>query len=582
MNGQQQTGPSEGIWQKVCRFVPGIKALSRYQPSWLGSDVAAGLSVAAVALPVGVAYSDLVGVPAVYGIYSAIFPLLAYALFGSSRQLMVGPDGPLCLLVASSLALLAGGDPTRYLSLMVAMTLLTGVFLVVAGFFRLGFIANFLSQPILTGYLTGASLIIMVGQLPKLLGIPVEASGFFPKVAQLANRIGQVHLPTLILGVSMIVVLLVLRRLTPSLPGALIVSAAGGIAVATLHLQDLGVAVLGQVPGGLPQFHLPSLEVLSSPSLLRDAAGVVLMSFTSGMLTVKSFARRNHYDVDANQELIAFGACNIASGIGQGFPVTGTGSRTAVNDAMGGKSQLVGIVAAAVMFLVLLFFTAPLAFVPVTVLAAVIIVASSGLLDFAALRDLSAISRRELALCLSTTIGVLVFGMLPGILLAIILSLMWLLSVASHPTEEVLGKIPDQEGFHSVTIHPNTETIPGLLLYRFDSSLVFFNVDAFRDGLLKQVSLNQSKVEWVVVDASNFNVIDATAVSKIDELREEFQATGIQMIFAGLRHDLSRFFKSAWTRKRYEAEGRFDYPTMISAIEAFREYNDNKSTTGRQ
>ena len=566
-----------GLRQRIFRFAPGIEALSRYQPAWLPSDVAAGLSVAAVALPVGVAYADLVGVPAVYGIYSAIFPLLAYVLFGSSRQLIVGPDAPLCILVAASLGLLAGGDPTRYLSLMLAMTLLTGVLLVIAGLFRLGFIANFLSQPILTGYLTGAALIIMVGQLPKLFGISIEASGFFPKVIQIASRLDQVHLPTLILGVSMLVVLLVLRRVAPSLPGALIVSAVGGIAVGVLHLQNMGVAVLGEVPGGLPKFHFPSLEVLSRPSLLRDAAGIVLMSFTSGMLTVKSFARRNHYDVDANQELIAFGACNIASGIGQGFPVTGTGSRTAVNDAMGGKSQLVGVVAAGAMFLVLLFFTSPLAYVPVTVLAAVIIVASSGLLDVAALRDLSAVSRRELALCLSTAIGVLVFGMLPGILLAIALSLLWLLSVASNPTAEVLGEVDELKGFFSIVSHPNARTIPGLLLYRFDSSLVFFNIDAFRDSLRKQVNLAQTPVEWVVVDARPVNVIDATAVGKIDELREEFQARGIRINFTGLRHDLMRFFKSGWTQKRYEAEGRFDFPTMAAAIEAFQEYGDDKS-----
>ena len=582
MNGPHQSGSKTTLRQRIFRFAPGLEALFHYQPAWLRNDVAAGLSVAAVALPVGVAYADLVGVPAVYGIYSAIFPLLVYALFGSSRQLMVGPDAPLCLLVAASLGLLAGGDPARYLSLMLAMTLLTGVLLVIAGLFRLGFIANFLSQPILTGYLTGAALIIMVGQLPKLFGISIDAGGFFPKVAQIATRLDQVHLPTLILGGSMLIVLIVLKRIAPSLPGALIVSAVGGIAVAVFNLQNFGVAVLGKVPGGLPTLHFPSLSALSNASLLRDAAGIVLMSFTSGMLTVKSFARRNHYEVDANQELIAFGACNLASGIGQGFPVTGTGSRTAVNDAMGGKSQLVGVVAAGTMFLVLLFFTAPLAFVPVTVLAAVIIVASSGLLDFAALRDLSAISRREIALCLSTAIGVLVFGMLPGILLAIALSLLWLLSVASNPTEEVLGEVADLKGFFSVDLHPNARTIPGLLLYRFDSSLVFFNVDAFRDGIRKQVNIARTPVECVIVDARPVNVIDATAVGKIDELREEFRARGIRINFAGLRHDLMRFFKSAWTQKRYEAESRFDFNTMASAVEAFQKHRDNKPATGTQ
>ena len=573
MNGPHQSGSKTTLWQRIFRFAPGLEALFHYQPAWLRNDVAAGLSVAAVALPVGVAYADLVGVPAVYGIYSAIFPLLVYALFGSSRQLMVGPDAPLCLLVAASLGLLAGGDPARYLSLMLAMTLLTGVLLVIAGLFRLGFIANFLSQPILTGYLTGAALIIMVGQLPKLFGISIDAGGFFPKVAQIATRLDQVHLPTLILGGSMLIVLIVLKRIAPSLPGALIVSAVGGIAVAVFNLQNLGVAVLGKVPGGLPTLHFPSLSVLSNASLLRDAAGIVLMSFTSGMLTVKSFARRNHYEVDANQELIAFGACNIASGIGQGFPVTGTGSRTAVNDAMGGKSQLVGVVAAGAMFLVLLFFTAPLAVVPSTVLAAVIIVSSYGLFDLAALRDLSATSRRELALCLTTSFGVLVLGMLPGILLAIALSLIWLLRVGSNPTEAVLGEVAEWKGYFNVAVHPHARTIPGLLLYRFDSSLVFFNVDIFRDRIRKKISTATTPVAWVVVDASPINVIDATALGKIDELREELSAKNITLSFAGVRHELTTFFKAAWTKQRSEAEGRFNFPTINDAVAAFREHN---------
>jgi high affinity sulfate transporter 1 len=567
-----------GLPQRVLRFAPGLKVLSRYQHAWLPSDVAAGLSVAAVALPVGVAYADLVGVPAVYGIYSGIFPLLAYALFGSSRQLMVGPDAPLCLLVAASLTLLAGGDPARYLSLMVAMTLLTGVLLVVAGLFRLGFIANFLSQPILTGYLAGAALIIMVGQLPKLFGISIDASGVFPKVAQIAGRMDQIHLPTLILGGSMLIILIVLKRIAPSLPGALIVSAVGGIAVAVFNLQDLGVAVLGNVPGGLPALHFPSLSALSNATLLRDAAGIVLMSFTSGMLTVKSFARRNHYEVDANQELIAFGACNLASGFGQGFPVTGTGSRTAVNDAMGGKSQLVGVVAAGAMFLVLLFFTAPLAVVPSTVLAAVIIVSSYGLFDLAAIRDLSATSRRELALCLTTSLGVLILGMLPGILLAIALSLLWLLHVGSNPTEAVLGEVPELKGYFSVDVHPHARLIPGLLLYRFDSSLVFFNVDAFRDRIRKKINTAATPVVWVVVDASPINVIDATALGKIDELREELSAQGITLNFAGARHELTQFFKSAWTEKRGETEERFNFPTINDAVAAFRGHMEKQST----
>jgi high affinity sulfate transporter 1 len=580
MNQAHDTQPSSGSRSAIFRFVPGLETLLHYKPSWLSHDIAAGLSVAAVALPVGVAYANLVGVPAVYGIYSAIFPLLAYALFGSSRQLIVGPDAPTCLMVAASLALLANGDADRYLSLMVAVSLVTGVLLVIAGFFRLGFIANFLSQPILTGYLTGSGLILMVGQLPKLLGVSLDAQGFFPQVAQLATMLSQTHLPTLILGACMLIVLILLRRVAPGLPGALIVAAAGGVAVVFLDLQDLGVAVVGTVPSGMPTFHFSLFDASTFAGILRDATGIVLLSFTSGMLTAKSFARKNRYDVDANQELIAFGASNIASGLGQGFPVTGTGSRTAVNDSMGGKSQVVGIVAALAMLLILLFFTAPLTFVPITVLAAVILLSAYGLLDFAAMRELATISRRELGLCLATTLGVLVFGMLPGILVAVALSLLWMLAVGSKPTEEVLGEVAELKGFYSLAHHPDAREIPGLLVYRFNSSVVFFNSDSFRDGVRAAIEAATEPVEWVVVDTSPFNVVDATAFSKIDDLREELAARNIVLNFSGTRRDLTRFFRKDWTEKRFKDTRAFNFPNIEAAVEAFRSREEAIPPTG--
>ena len=416
-----ESGQEAGAFGRLARrFMPGLEALSRYDRSWLSSDVAAGVSVAAIALPVGIAYADLAGVPAVIGMYSAIFPLLAYALFGSSRQLMTGPDAATCVIVASSLGPLAGGDPDRYMALLLVLTLTTGVMYIVAGLVRLGFIANFLSMPILTGYLNGISLIIVVGQIPKLLGYSSEAGEFFPKLVEVVQRLDQSHLPTVTLGLSLLVALVVIRRVLPRAPAALVVVVAGMGAVAFLGLEAQGVAVLGHVPAGMPSFHWPDLGLAFHRRFLGDAAGIVLVSFTSGVLTAKSFARRNRYDVDANQELIAFGACNLASGLAQGFPVTGADSRTAVNDAMGGKSQLVGLVAAGAMLLVLVFLTRPLATVPITALAAVVTLSAAGLFDAAALRQLFAVSRLELLLSVGTTLGVLVLGVLPGVLLALL------------------------------------------------------------------------------------------------------------------------------------------------------------------
>ena len=580
MTGQAR---QPGTFRRLARrYAPGLETLSRYDRSWLPNDLGAGLSVAAIALPVGIAYASLAGVPPVVGMYSAIFPLLAYALFGSSRQLMIGPDAATCIMVAASLGPLSGGDPERYLALLLVLTLMTGVLYVVAGFGRLGFIANFLSQPILTGYLNGIALIIIAGQLSKLLGYSSEAGDFFPKLIELVHKIGQIDLPTLILGLGLLVLLLLLRRFLPKVPGAFVVIIVGIVAVVVLGLEDRGVAVLGKVPAGLPTFHFALLDPETYENLFRDAAGLMLISFTSGVLTAKSFARRNRYEIDANQELIAFGAGNLVSGLAQGFPVTGADSRTAVNNAMGGKSQLVGIVAAGTMLLILFFLTAPLAYVPTTGLAAVIIISAVGLFDFSALRELYSVSYRELLLSITTTLGVLVLGVLPGVLLAVALALIWLLYVGSRPHDATLGRMAGVKGFHNIEDYPEATTIPGLLLYRFDSDIVFFNADYFKQRVLSAIAASKTPVEWVVVDASPVNVLDVTAIQKIDELREELAARGIVLAHARAKRNLARFFRGDWMKKRLDAGQAHDFPTLKSAVQAFRRRPNPSSTSESQ
>ena len=551
------------------KFMPGLGIFRRYERSWLRSDLGAGLSVAAIALPVGIAYADLAGVPAVVGMYSAIFPLLAYALFGSSRQLMTGPDAATCIIVAASLGPLAGGDPERYLALMVILTLMTGILYVVAGFSRLGFIANFLSQPILTGYLNGIALIIIAGQLRKLFGYSGEAEEFFPKLTEFIVQLDHSHLPTLVLGLGLLAALLILRRIAPRLPAALVVVVAGIIMVVMLGLDQNGVAVLGSVPAGLPSLHIATFESATFKMLFADAAGIALVSFTSGVLTAKSFARRNRYEVDANQELIAFGACNIASGLAQGFPVTGADSRTAVNNAMGGKTQLVGVVAAAAMLVILFFLTEPLGYVPTAALAAVIMVSAVGLFDFRELRNLYQASHRELLLSVGTTLGVLILGVLPGVLLAVALSLFWLLTVVSRPHDGVLGRVKGIKGFHHVADFPDAITIPGLILYRFDANLVFFNADYFRDRVRAVILASKTPVEWVVVDMSSVNVVDITAVQKFEELREELAARGIILATARVKRGLSRFFNYDWGVKQRARHAQYRFHTVKSAVRAF-------------
>ena len=557
------------------RVAPGFEALSRYDASWLPNDLAAGLSVAAVALPVGIAYAELAGVPTVVGMYSAIFPLLAYAIFGSSRQLMVGPDAATCIMVAASLGHLSAGDPEKYLALMVMLTLMTGVLYVVAGIARFGFIANFLSQPILVGFLNGIALLIVVGQLPKLFGFSLESSEFFDKLLEISAKVREAHLPTLFLGFGLLVLLLLTRRFAPKLPAALVVVIVGIIVVISLGLEGRGVSLLGEVPAGLPEMHFALFDMTTYAELFGDAAALMLISFTSGVLTAKSFARRNRYEINANQEMIAFGAANILTGIAQGFPVTGADSRTAVNDAMGGKSQLVGIVAAGTMLLVLFFLTEPLAYVPDSGLAVVIIVSAFGLFDYAALRELYTISRRELLFSVVTTLGVLLMGALPGVFLSIILTLIWLLHVGSRPRDAILGRTKGigVRGFHSTQDYPDAKTYPGVIIYRFESDLLFYNVDYFKERLLKAISESSSPVEWVIIDSSPINVVDVTAIQKLTELREELASRGISLVHARLKRSLARFFSEKWASVRMEKAKEYSFPTVSSALDAFRARN---------
>jgi high affinity sulfate transporter 1 len=557
--------------RSILDWMPGLVSLLHYQRGWLSSDLAAGLSVAAIALPVGIAYSSLAGVPPVVGIYSAIFPLLAYALFGSSKQLMTGPDAATCIMVAASLAPMAGGDPQQYMAMLVILTLMSGVLYVIAGMGRLGFIANFLSQPVLTGYLNGIALIIIVGQMPKLFGYASHAGEVLPQLREFIFSIGQLHLPTTLLGLGLLVLLVLIRRFVPALPSALVVVVVGIVLIVGLKLEQSGIVLLGHVPAGLPTLHFAIFDHETYRKLFHSAAGLVLISFTSGVLTAKSFARRNHYSLDPNQELIAFGACNIVAGLAQGFPVTGADSRTAVNNAMGGKTQLVGVVAALSMLVILFFLTGPLAYVPITGLAAVIIISAIGLFDIGSLRELRQISTRELMFSLTTTAGVLLLGVLPGVFFAITLSLIWLLSVGARPRDEVLGRQKGVKGFHNILDYPEARTVPGLLLYRFDADLLFYNIDYFIERIRHAIATATEPVQWVVIDASPINVMDVTALQKVTELREELASKGIVLAHAHAKSNLARFFNGHRSEQQ-QGDRKFNgFPTLKSAIAAFHQ-----------
>ena len=542
--------------------------LTGYQKSWFRYDLLAGVSVAAVALPIAIAYSQLAGVPPVYGLYSSLLPLLAYAFIGSSRQLIVAPDAATCAIVAAVVGPLAGQDPGRYVSLTAALAVIAGVFCIAAGLARLGFLTNFLARPILTGYLNGIAICIITGQLGTLFGFRVVPTGFFRLVWQFVSKLGETHWPTLAVGATTLVLLLLLARVAPRVPGPLVAVALGIAGSAALGLARLGVKVLGHIPAGFPALTIPDVGAADWQPLAAGAIGLALISYNSAMVTAKSFAVKNHYDIDANREFIALGVANIGSGILQGFAVSGADSRTAVNDSMGGKSQVTGLVAAAGLALALLFLTGPLGWLPTAVLSAVLIKAALGLFDLRTLVSLRRASYREFRLCIITLLGVITVGVLPGVVVAVGVAIVQLLMRASHPHDAILGRIPGSNDYHDKENHPEAEAVPGLVIYRFDSSLVFFNADHFKARVRTVIKEARAPVRAFVLDAESMPYLDTTGAAILDQLGGDLAREGITLAIAAAKGPVRGLMDRTGLAGRFGPDRMFR--TVPAAVEALR------------
>jgi high affinity sulfate transporter 1 len=552
----------------IGRYVPGLVALRSYDRSWFRYDLVAGVSVAAVAVPIAIAYSQLAGVPPAHGLYASILPLVAYAFFGSSRQLIMAPDAATCAIVAATILPLAAQDPARYVSLSMVLAIITGIFCIAAGLARLGFLTNFLARPILTGYLNGIAVSIVSGQLGRLFGFSLEPAGFFRLVAEFVSSLGRTHALTFGLGVATFVLLRVLKRVAPKIPGPLVAVAAGIAVSSAFQLGERGVALLGTIPAGLPALIIPDISDSDIGPLVLGAMGLALISFNSAMVTARSFAVKNRYEIDSNQEFIALGVADIGAGLLQGFAISGADSRTAVNDSVGGKSQVTGLVAAALIVLVLIFLTAPLALLPITVLAAVLINAAIGLFDLPSLLRLRRISRQEFRLSLVTFLGVITVGVLPGVVIAVALALVQLLARASHPHDAVLGRVPSTGSFHDIKNNPTAETFPGLLIYRFDASLLFFNSDHFKSRVRSIVAEAQTDVRCVLLSAEAMPFVDTTGAACLEEVCVELADRGIVFKVAGAKEPVRLMFDLTGLRQHIGPE-HFS-PTVAAAVEAFR------------
>lgn len=554
--------------QRFSRIAPGLPDLLTYNRADLPSDIIAGLSVAAVALPVGVAYAQLAGFSPEVGLYASILPLVAYAFFGTSRQLIIGPDAATCALVAAAVSPLAAGNKELYVSLSVTLAFLAGVFCIAARFLRLGALADFLSRPILVGFLNGMAFSIMLGQIGKIFGFPIVKDGIVPRLIEFVSKLGLTHVPTLGIGLLAFVVLAVSPRLVPRLPAALAAMIVTGVAVVLLGLEAASVKTVGPVPAGLPGLSFPSFPAEHIPVLSAQAAGLALIAFSSMMLTARSFAAKNRYEIDVDREFAALGMANIAAAMSQAFAVSGADSRTAMSDAAGGRTRVTGLVTAAAVTAVLLFFTGPLQYVPVAALGAVLVKAAMSLLDLRALKAFYQIDRRELAVSLLATLGVVAVGAVQAILVAVILALLRFVRLVSRPKIEILGAVSGRPGLHSTERHPTAATVPGLLLFRFNGPIVFFNAPFFKRSVLEAAEAAGPDLKWFVIDMIPVTLMDITGLQTATDVIEILRARGIAFIAAGRETEWRQWAESRHVRQEYRS-----FPTLRSALKAFQQEN---------
>ncbi|TDB62989.1 SulP family inorganic anion transporter [Photorhabdus khanii] len=531
-------------WKKLQRWMPGLGNFSHYRKEWFSHDLRAGLSVAAVALPVAIAYAELMGISAIIGLYACILPMFTYALFGTSRQLIVGPDAATCAVIAAAVAPLVFGNEDVRWQLTIAMTLMTGIWCILASHFRLGAFADFLSRPILKGLMNGVALTIIVDQLAKVFGFAGVPVGLIERVVALPAKLMSTHLPTLTMSVATMLILLTVRLLRPAWPGPLLAMVLTTYVSWQFGLEKYGIQIVGSVSGGgLPVVPMPDFQ----PGIMRDlvipSLNLAVISFVSFMMTARSFANKNGYQIDADSELRALGIANIASALSQGFAVSAASSRTAVNDAIGGKTQLVSVIAAVVILLVLLFMTGFLAHIPLSSLGVVLIYSASSLLNLRGIWSLRKRNRQAFTLSLFTLISVLVVGLINGVGFAVLLGLLQFLRIVFRPTDQLLG-VNEQGMIHSINQGNEIKPVDGVMMYRFNSPLTYFNVSYFKKRVLQHVNRVKKRPGWLVVDAAvSFTYDDVSVFAAIDELITELKVKGVTLVLAGRRTELTRWIK---------------------------------------
>jgi sulfate permease, SulP family len=522
--------------------LPVFTSLRGYQASWLRGDVVAGLTVWAVLVPEALAYASIAGVSPVVGLYAAPGALILYAAFGSSKHLIVGPMAATAALSAAAVGTVAAGNNGRFAALTATLAITTGILALAAGLARLGFLANFISEPVLKGFIVGLALTIIIGQVPKLLGIEKGSGDFFEQLWDVVSRLGDSQWRTVIVGLLSLAVVLVLRRVAPIVPAPLVAVALGILAVYALDLQHHGVKIVGHIDSGLPSFGLPSVPAKDYLKLTGSAVGVMLVGFAEGLGAAKTYAARNGYQVSPNRELIGLGTANLAAGLSSGMVVNGSLSKTAVNGSAGARTQMSGLVVAVLTVLTLLFLTGLFEDLPEATLGAVVIAALIELVDIAALRALyrayterlgriyGPAARADFIAAVAAMLGVLVFDTLPGLFIGIAVSLLLLLYRVSRPNVAVLGQVPGTSQWADIAQHPEDQTVPGIAILRVESGVFFANADHVR--LTISDAAAAEGVHAVVLDGETVPFVDVTAARMLDELTADLHRRGVRLVIA--------------------------------------------------
>jgi high affinity sulfate transporter 1 len=551
------------------RWLPGLQILSRYEAAWLPHDLMAGLVLTTMLVPVGIAYAVASGVPGIYGLYATIVPLLAYALFGPSRILVLGPDSSLAPVILAVVLPLSGGDPKRAVALASMMAVVSGLVCILVGVMRLGFVTELLSKPIRYGYMNGIAFTVLLSQLPKLLGFSIDDAGPLRDLAQIATSVlgGQTNWTAFAVGAGTLAVILLLKR-CERIPGILIAVVSATVAVGAFGLaHGAGVKVLGPLPQGLPSLALPWTTLADLGQVVVGGCAVAMVAFADTSVLSRTYAAKTRFQVDPNQEMIGLGTANLAAGLFQGFPISSSSSRTPVAEASGAKTQFTGVVGAVGVASLLLLAPNLLENLPTSALAAVVIAAAIGLFEVDDLRRIFRIQRWEFWLSVVCFLGVAVLGVIPGIGLAVVIAVIEFLWDGWRPHHAVLGRVDGIRGYHDITRYPEARLVPGLVLFRWDAPLFFANAELFHQRVLEAVAASPTPARRIIVAAEPVTSIDVTSADMLADLEQTLRASCIELRFAEMKDPVKDKLKRFELLERFGAASF--HPTVGAAVDAY-------------